>query len=433
MGPTAVYRPRRPESSSLYRLLQEHYERLVRVHEERFRHLYGPLHKGVAEVVRKFLDCGILENGFTRVHCPECRSEFLVAFSCKCRYFCPSCHTKRLLLWSDWLEEELLDHVPHRQYVFTVPKRLRPYFLYDRRLLGRLSRIAYDTLRSFLAATIGESQVVPGVVSSIQSFGTLLNWQPHIHMLATDGAYREDRSFVPLSFHYLETLAEAFRRAVLAEFVRRGLFTPEIADSMLAWPHSGFHVHNGVRIEADDDRGRLQLARYAARAPLSLNRMTYDLDEGTVTIASDKTQGPTAGIHRFDALEFLARLLAHVPRKGEILVRYCGAYSVRRRAAWRERGILGPRPAHDGNAEPGTSEPEEPLPTPERIRAMRTRWAQLLRRIWDVDILACPKCGGAMVVLDFTLDPSAIASTLRSLRNKGNDPRAGPWAARAPP
>ena len=391
MGPTGVYRPRRPESSPLYRILQDHYERLLQVHEERFRELYGPLPRGVAEVVRKFLDCGILENGFARVYCESCRSEFLVAFSCKCRYFCPSCHAKRLLLWSEWLQEDLLDQVPHRQYVFTVPKRLRPYFLYDRGLLSRLSRTAYRTLRGFLAATVGESEILPGAISSIQSFGTLLNWQPHIHMLVTDGAYRVDGCFVPLSFHSLETLTEAFRRAVLADFVKLGLFTPETADSILAWPHSGFHVHNAVRLEAEDSQGRLQLARYAARAPLSLARMSYDAREGVVTIVSDKSEGPTAGVHRFEALEFLAKLLAHVPRKGEILVRYYGAYSVRRRAQWRESGILRTRSALDDDTGPKRREPEEPPPpTPEKIRAMRRRWAELLRRIWDVDVLACP-------------------------------------------
>jgi hypothetical protein len=36
---------------------------------------------------------------------------------------------------------------------------------------------------------------------------------------------------------------------------------------MLAWPHSGFHVHYHVRIEFDDEMGGAQLARYAARAP----------------------------------------------------------------------------------------------------------------------------------------------------------------------
>jgi hypothetical protein len=33
--------------------------------------------------------CGILKHGFARVRCGSCKHEFLLAFSCKCRYFCP--------------------------------------------------------------------------------------------------------------------------------------------------------------------------------------------------------------------------------------------------------------------------------------------------------------------------------------------------------
>ena len=307
--------------------------------------------------------------------------------------------------------------------MFTLPKRLRPWFLHDRRLLGLLSRVAYDTLREFLRTSLGEPTVVPGVVSSIQTFGTLLNWQPHLHCLVTDGAYREDGSFLPLFFHDLEVLREAFRRAVLAAFVQKGLFTEETADSMLAWPHSGFHVHHAVRIDPDDPSGRAHLARYAARAPVALARLTYDRDQGVVRIRSDKADGPTAGTHTFDALDFLARLLAHVPRKSEIYIRYYGAYSVRRRAAWRNRGIRTKRDF-----------PEEPLePAPERVRARRRRWVELLRRIWDVDVSTCPRCGGPMTLLAFTMDSAVIATTLKTLRARDDDPRAGPWAARGPP
>jgi len=150
--------------------------------------------------------------------------------------------------------------------------------------------------------------------------------------------------------------------------------------------------------------------------------MTYDARNSRVTIVSDKAQGPTAGTHSFDALEFLARILAHVPRKSEILVRYYGAYSVRRRAAARKRPAPTPSP------------PEEPLaPTPERIRDRKRRWAELLRRIWNVEIDTCPRCGAEMSVSAFTLDPKIIAAMLKRIRDKGRDPRAGPWAARAPP
>jgi hypothetical protein len=193
----------------------------------------------------------------------------------------------------------------------------------------------------------------------------LLNWHRHLHLLAMDGAYRDDGSFVPLSFHDPATLTELFRRKVLAAFVK----------------------------------------------------------DGVVTIVSDKSDGPTAGTHTFEPLEFLARLLAHVPRKSEIYVRYYGAYAVRRRAAWRLRGIR-----------PGSRLPEEPVePVPEVVRARRRRWAELLRKVWDVDVSICPTCGGPMAILTFTMDRAVIDATLRRLRGKGHDLRAGPWATRAPP
>jgi hypothetical protein len=67
---------------------------------------------------------------------------------------------KRLAIWCDWLESDLVLPVPHRQVVFTIPKRLRP-FLYDRRLLGMLRRVACDTLRDFMRATLGEELPYP--------------------------------------------------------------------------------------------------------------------------------------------------------------------------------------------------------------------------------------------------------------------------------
>ncbi len=57
--------------------------------------------------------------------------------------------------------------VPHRQVVLSVPKRLRPYFLYDRKLLGELSRVAARTVTAFIRATVGEKDVSVGIVSSI--------------------------------------------------------------------------------------------------------------------------------------------------------------------------------------------------------------------------------------------------------------------------
>jgi hypothetical protein len=72
-----------------------------------------------------FLSCGVPDHGFARIRCDDCAHEYVLAFSCTCRYVCPSCHAKRLAIRAQWLDTTLLAPVPHRQVVLTIPKRLR--------------------------------------------------------------------------------------------------------------------------------------------------------------------------------------------------------------------------------------------------------------------------------------------------------------------
>lgn len=133
-------------------------------------------------------------------------------------------------------------------------------------------------------------------------------------------------------------LTEAFRRAVLRLFVRREIFEDEEAESMLQWPHSGFHVHDEVlvrywcrRTTPRSSSGWPATARYCARNPVALHRLEYDARNGgwvkRVKYWSDKTDGPTAGAETFDALEFLARVTAHIPDKHQVMTRYYGWYA----------------------------------------------------------------------------------------------------------
>ena len=418
-SPSGVYKPRRPKASPLYRLTEDHFDEFSTVYDERFARRWGYWHKVVGEVVEKFQACGILKHGFARVRCGSCKNEFLLAFSCKCRYFCPSCHAKRLALWGIWLEETLLADVPHRQVVLAVPKRLRPYFLYDRKLLGELSRVAARTVTSFIRASVGEKDLSVGIVSSIQTHGSLANWHPHLHMLVTDGGFRPDGTFVHLPLHDVATLTEAFRRAVLKMFVKRELMDIETAQGMLAWPHSGFHVHDAVWASADDKEFTVRIARYCARNPIALSRMEYDDQQGAVTYHSDKPSGPTAGSETTDALEFLAKLTSHIPNKGQVLQRYYGHY------ASRVRGMR--RKADEGDE-------QQPLvtvePEPEALRKAKRRWAELLRRIFEVDPLACPRCGEEMRIVAFITEPKTIDRILEHLRRRTETSRR---RQRAPP
>jgi len=115
---------------------------------------------------------------------------------CKTRYFCPSCHQKRGLLYGEWVEQNVLAPVAHRQYVFTLPKLLRPNFSRHRAWLGELCRIAERLLTD--AYTAAAPCARPGLVLFVQTFGDLANFNPHLHVLAADGVFGADGAFTAL-------------------------------------------------------------------------------------------------------------------------------------------------------------------------------------------------------------------------------------------
>jgi len=193
-----VYRPRHPQQSPFYRLVERFYVEFEAVYEERYQKRYGFWRPIIGTVVRKFLECGDLKHGFARVRCPKCGEELFVPFSCRGRCFCPSCHEKRALEKAGWVAEHVCAEVPHRQVVFTIPKRLRIYFRFDRRLLGDLCRAAARTVITVYRAASGRPDAVPGMVGAIQTFGQLVHWHPHIHALVTEGVFLPDGTFLPL-------------------------------------------------------------------------------------------------------------------------------------------------------------------------------------------------------------------------------------------
>jgi len=182
----------------------------------------------------------------------------------------------------------------------------------------------------------------------------------------------------------------------------------------------------GPQIEPEDRASVLRVARYGARAPVAESRLRYDAERAEVELVSDASEGPYAGVHRFAALEFLARRVDYIPAKGEVRVRYYGAYASRRWGWWRRRGLVlaGARPedAHD------TQHEAEPWPA---LQARRRHWAELLRMVFAVGVEVCPRCGGEMRNLAFVTEPAVVRRILAHLERGGIDGRAGSWAGAA--
>jgi len=405
--PAAVYMPRHPQDSDYYHCVEDYFETFVQGYDEQFSRQYGFWRPYIAQVIYRYLDCGDLQHGFARVKCKDCGHEYLLAFSCKRRHFCPSCHQKRVVEFGERLCMEVLKKIPHRHFVFSIPKILRRYFLYDRKLLAALSRCAWESLKGFIQDAVPENDPIPGAVIAMQTFGDFLGFNPHCHILVTDGCFYGDRGMFrvapPLELKKLETL---FRHNVFKMLLAKGKITRELIAMHSSWKHSGFHVFCGNRISPSDDTAMENLARYIIRASFSQERMQYLDDVGQVVYTGKDRKTNKV----FPAMEWLAAMCTHIPNRGEQMVRYYGYYSNVARGKRQKAG--------KDDAVPCILEPQG------NEKAYRKSWARLIQKIYEVDPLICPKCQGKMRVISAIDDRQVIRAILEHL---------GLWLVRSRP
>jgi len=144
-----TYRPRDAEHTVLHAVVRDHLDGFLR--EASTRGGGGGLPEFVEREFREFLTCGVLTHGFARFRCEGCALERFVPFSCKGRGFCPSCGGRRMTERAAHLMDEVLPWVPVRQWVLTMPYRLRYLLAWNHRLsravLGAYARALLDFYR----------------------------------------------------------------------------------------------------------------------------------------------------------------------------------------------------------------------------------------------------------------------------------------------
>jgi hypothetical protein len=394
------YRRREPETSVLYRLVCQYFHQLKTEWELRFQSKYGVLRSEVTRSFEQYLTCGILDYGCAKAWCPSCHHAFLVAFSCKRRGCCPSCAAKRAVMFAENLHAKVLGAVPVRHMVFTIPKRIRPYFQYDRQLLAAIATAAWDAISHVVEVALG-SDVIPAAVLALHTASETLGWNPHVHLMVADGGFTRDDSFVRLSDWDESTLQKHFSSLLLTLLVERELMDGATAQQILGQQHTGFSVWCERIVEADDTEGRLFLGRYLAKSPLALERIVLS-DDAVVVHAERRKLPDWTGT----PLDFLARLSAHIPGHYEHLERFFGRYSSATRGKRGDLVIKGDDDTEDAPPQP----PESSAPCP---RA--TRWATLMARLYELQPLQCLKCGAEMILKAFITDPFEIQQLLTSL------------------
>ncbi len=129
--------------------------------------------------------------------------------------------------FGEWVCRNVVKAVPHRHVVFGIPKILRRYFLYDRKLLSGLSRCACEAVSAYLQPVSSSARLRPAAVNAIQTFGDFLGYNPHCHMLVADGVFHENGAFTVVPEPDGKQIAELFRHKVLKMLLAKGKITQE--------------------------------------------------------------------------------------------------------------------------------------------------------------------------------------------------------------
>ena len=163
-----VYTPR--EQNVIQKILKDHFSDFEEHYDDLYAKQYGKYRIiRIKEAVEKFLECGDYSKGIARIKCTSlrCDHEFFRPFSCKTWYLCPSCHQKRILLFSEHMANDVLLRLPHRQYVWCIPKALRIYFRNDKSLFADISKIIFSIINEYYNEA-SETHLKTGAIISYQ-------------------------------------------------------------------------------------------------------------------------------------------------------------------------------------------------------------------------------------------------------------------------
>ena len=204
-------------------------------------------------------------------------------------------------------------------------------------------------------------------ITAVQTAGDLANWHPHVHAIVSRGGWTRDGEWIPVAFVDEHSAELLYRHKVMRLLQDEGLLSDERIELLLSWRHTGFSVHNRVRVEPED-------------------------------------QPP----------QFVRRIAA-----------YSNVSRGKRRKAEAENGEVG-----GAGAGPASRAARDEV---RDARTLRRSWAQLIKRIYEVDPLVCPSCRSEMKVIAFITEHDVVDAILRHLaKARSRSPRGPPGAATLP-
>jgi hypothetical protein len=387
---------------------------VVRQHGAAFLTRYGHTLSGEQQrALRAIALCRTAALGGHITQCDHCGHEAQAYNSCRHRS-CPKCHGAAQATWLAAREGEVLD-TPYVHVIFTLPHDLSPLALQNPRLLyGLLFHTVAQTLQD-IAGDPKHLGAEIGGLAVLHTWGQQLHYHPHLHCVLPAGGLDPDGSrWVPCRPHFflpVRVLSRRFRRLYLAELEHaygrgqltfvgrcRELAAPTPWQRLLATLRDKEWVVYAKEPLREPQHVLKYLARYTHRVAISNHRLVA-LEDGQVTFRyKDYQRGHRLRTQTLEAVEFLRRLMLHVPTHGFHRLRHFGflANRVRQAKLAQCRTLLGHATraqARDEATDPKTpevsaGEPGSVCPVCQQGRMQLVQTLYRQRAAWDLSVPA---------------------------------------------
>ena len=347
----------------------------------------------VIENVDKMIHCGDFKRGYALYGCDHCGHLMVTPFRCRSR-FCTSCGNLYSRKRSTSMSFKLV-RTSHRHCVFTIPEELRVFFRKDRSLLNLLFKAASDSI-FFMFKKLNKSEnFTPGFICVLHTFGRSLQWNPHIHMLISEGGSGNFSPWrVVKHFHY-ELLRKSFQFTLLNYMEAHiGKSFRKTKSFIYKNCQNGFYVYAKPTLTNNQDVLKY-IGRYLGRPVIATSRID-NYDGKNVTFHYNRHEDNMLITETVSAIDFIKKLIIHIPEKHFKMIRYYGIYAKHHRHESKLRLFI----------------PKEKR----RSHTIRNSWRTSISLSFHFDPLLC-KCDHEMALLQFYLKGTPFFENYKNLVN----------------
>ncbi len=353
----------------------------------------------VFDEVEKIMNCGNPDYGYALYVCEHCKKFVKVPFRCKSR-FCNTCGVKYAQDRAFSMTKKSI-RCKHRHIVFTMSDKLWPYFLKYRNLLDGLFSSASSAILSWFYELNKSQNFTPGIMCTLHTFGRDLKWNPHIHMLCTEGGAGNTEVFRIVKHINFKALRFRWQKLLL-DYLQNNLPANELPkfkqlkNQIYKEYNNGFYVYAKPDNISSINQTINYVVRYTGRPAMAQSRI-IDYDGTYVTYYYERHEDGKRIEEKIHAYEFIKKLIMHIPDKNFKVVRYYGIYAKKHKHSDKIFKLLNKNQIE--------------------IRNQLRKWNLAIDLSFGYDPTIC-SCGGNLIFFELKIkDPEILKSTRLPLYN----------------